>query len=154
LYRQAGDINMQHWAFLRACVVTALAATAALVIVITGSPARGATDQNFTVRTTADLVALCNTAPTDENYVAAIHFCEGFGVGAYQYYLALAAHNPSERFVCLTDPPPTRDAVKAGFVTWAQANASAMSEPAVESLFRYLAQTYPCTDAQRQPPAH
>jgi Rap1a immunity proteins len=135
-------------------MVTAIAATAAVLMMATGQPARGATTANFTVRTTADLVALCSTTPTEENYVAAIHFCQGFGVGAYQYYLAIAANNPADRFVCLSDPPPTRDAVKAGFIAWTQANPNSMSQPAVDSLFRYLAQSYPCTDAQRQAPAH
>lgn len=113
--------------------------------------ARAATTEHFMIRTTADLVALCETQPGQENYVAAIHFCEGFASGAYQYYLAIAHHSPTSRYVCPPDPPPTRDQAVAGFVSWARANSSAMSEPAVESLFRYLSTTYPCSDAQSAP---
>ena len=76
--------------------------------------------------------------------MAAIHFCEGFATGAYQYYLALAARDPGERVVCLPDPTPSRDQIKADFVAWAKANPSALNDPPVESIFRYLAEAYPC----------
>lgn len=128
----------------------ALAAALALCGPIS-TGARAATTDNFIVRTTADLVALCATQPGQDNYVAAIHFCQGFASGAYQYYLALAQNDPSSRFVCLPDPPPTRDQAIAAFVRWAQANAAAMSAPAVDSIFRYLGETYPCGAAARAP---
>jgi hypothetical protein len=61
------------------------------------SSAAGAADpDNFRVRTTEDLVQLCSVEPADPNYVAAIHFCHGFGSGAYQYYESTVA--PNERF--------------------------------------------------------
>ena len=113
--------------------------------------ARAATTENFMVRTTADYVALCESQQGSENYVAAIHFCQGFASGAYQYYLALAQNQPSSRFVCPPDPPPSRDQVIANFLAWARANQERMAEPAVESLFRYLGETYPCSAAQRAP---
>lgn len=139
---------MQRSLFLTTCV--ALLAIA-LLAVPSSRTARAATTDDFMVRTTADLVALCGTAPGQENYVAAIHFCQGFVSGAYQYYLAVAQHSPTSRYVCPPNPPPSRDQAIAGFLAWARANSSAMSEPAVESLFRYLGATYPCNDAQRAP---
>jgi hypothetical protein len=123
----------------------------ALLLSTSSLSARAATAEHFMVRTTADFVALCETAPNQENYVAAIHFCEGFAAGAYQYYLAIAQNSPSSRYVCPPDPPPSRDQAIAGFLAWTRANSGAMSEPAVESLFRYLSTTYPCSDAQRAP---
>jgi hypothetical protein len=93
--------------------------------------------------------ALCTTAPGQANHVAAIHFCEGFASGAYQYYLALAARDPAERFVCLPEPTPSRDKIKADFVAWTKANPSVMGDPPVESIFRYLAQAYPCAPAKK-----
>jgi hypothetical protein len=107
-------------------------------------PALAATLQNFQDATTADYLALCSTAPGQDNYVAAVHFCEGFASGAYQYYLSLAARDPAERFVCLPTPVPSRDKIKADFVAWAKANPAVMNDPPVDSLFRYLGQTYPC----------
>lgn len=122
-----------------ACVLAAMLGTA--------TPFAGAyaqtTMRDFTATTTADFVHLCNTPPSDPDYVAAIHFCEGFAVGAYQYYRAMA-NDPADRFVCLPDPPPSRDSVKASFVAWAQGNPAAMNEAPVDSLFRFLGETYPC----------
>lgn len=113
--------------------------------------ARAATTDNFVVRTTADFVALCESAPNSPNYVAAIHFCQGFASGAYQYYAALAQHDPASRFVCVPDPAPTRNQIIANFLVWIRAHQERLSEPAVESIFRYLGETYPCSAAQRAP---
>jgi hypothetical protein len=107
-------------------------------------PGMAASRESFQVATTSNFLALCDTAPGQENYVAAIHFCEGFTTGAYQYYLALAARDPGERYVCLPDPAPSRDKIKADFVAWTKANPSVLSDPPVDSIFRYLARTYPC----------
>jgi hypothetical protein len=129
----------------------ALLFIAALAAIPLAMSARAATTENFMVRTTADYVALCESRQGSENYVAAIHFCQGFASGAYQYYLALAQHQPSTRFVCPPDPAPSRDQVIANYLAWARVNQERMAEPAVESLFRYLGETYPCSDAQRAP---
>ena len=124
-------------------LAAALLAASALAA-IPPSLGEAATPDNFKDATTADYVALCATTQGQDNYVAAVHFCEGFATGAYQYYLALAARDPGERFVCLPNPPPSRDKVKADFVAWAKANPAVMNDPPVDSLFRYLGQTYPC----------
>ncbi|HET9229939.1 MAG TPA: Rap1a/Tai family immunity protein [Vitreimonas sp.] len=129
----------------------ALLFIAALAAIPLAMSARAATTENFMVRTTADYVALCESRQGSENYVAAVHFCQGFASGAYQYYLALAQHQPSSRFVCPPDPAPSRDQVIANFLAWSRTHQERMSEPAVESLFRYLGETYPCSDAQRAP---
>ena len=100
--------------------------------------------QDFTAKTTAQYLDLCNTQPGESGYVAALHFCEGFATGGYQYYLALATRSPEERVVCLPDPPPPRDRVKANFIRWAQANPASLNDPPVDSLFHFLAQAYPC----------
>jgi hypothetical protein len=130
---------------LAAAVLAAGALCAALP-----PPALAATLQNFQGATTADYLALCSTAPGQENYVAAVHFCEGFASGAYQYYQSLAAKDPNERFVCLPTPTPSRDKVKTDFVAWAKANPAVMNDPPVDSIFRYLGQTYPCPAAAKK----
>lgn len=126
-----------------------------LVAALTGAAlplnARAATSENFFVRTTADFAALCESSRSNENYVAAIHFCQGFAAGAYQYYLALAQRDPTVRFVCVPDPAPSRNEVIANFLVWARAHPEHMAEPAVDSIFRYLAESYPCSAAQRAP---
>jgi hypothetical protein len=113
----------------------------------------GATDmQTFYVRNAADLVALCSASPDAPNYIAAIHFCQGFGVGAYQYYLRTAATSAADRFVCPPDPPPSRDDAIAGFVAWANARPDVLAGDAVDALFLYLHATYPCPAHQAASP--
>jgi Rap1a immunity proteins len=109
-----------------------------------GAFAQATNPDDFHVRTTEDLVALCSAEPTDPNYVAAIHFCHGFGTGAYQYYESIASEDPSALFVCPPDPRPTRGEAIAGFVAWAHANPQFMKDRPVDSLFRYLSTAYPC----------
>jgi hypothetical protein len=106
------------------------------------SPAIAMGPPHFQVRNTADYVTLCTTPPGDENYVSAIAFCHGFGVGAYRYYLATTAE--ADRFVCPPDPAPKRSEVINGFVTWAKTRPDIMQKSAVDSMFVYLSGTYPC----------
>jgi len=120
-------------------------ATLAAVVLLAAVPARAASIENFQVKTAADLVALCGVDPGSEKYTAAIHFCQGFGVGAWQYYSAQGADDPTSEFVCIPSPPPTRNEAMAGFVTWARAHPQYLDSAPVDTLFRYLAETYPCS---------
>lgn len=121
----------------------ALLLAGALVAEVT--PASAATIQNFQVKTTADLVDLCSADPDSDHYIAAIHFCEGFAVGAYHYYLAQAADDPSSQYVCVPNPPPTRNDAIVAFLAWAKAHPQFMGEAPVDALFRFLGETYPCS---------
>ncbi|MGE0649286.1 MAG: Rap1a/Tai family immunity protein [Alphaproteobacteria bacterium] len=117
---------------------------AAGLIAPIGTASAATAPGNFRVNTTEDLVSLCATEPASPHYVAAIHFCHGFASGAYRYYEALATASPEHRYVCPTDPPPSRDQAIAGFVAWARSHPQSLGEPPVESLFRFLAESYPC----------
>ena len=64
--------------------------------------------ENYVIDTTADLIALCSVDPADPEYVAAIHFCHGYGAGAVQYHFIQVQAMPQLRMFCLPDPPPTR----------------------------------------------
>ena len=108
------------------------------------SPAGAADVQNFYVKNAGDLVTLCATQPDDQNYIAAIHFCQGFAVGAFQYYQELVKSTPAAKFVCLPDPSPSRNDALAAFVVWANAHPQYLNDPAVDTMFRYLGETYPC----------
>jgi hypothetical protein len=122
-----------------------LVLTGALCVGAGGIAAAATTPDDFRVVTTEDLVTLCSADPSDPNYVAAIHFCHGFGSGAFQYYQAITADNPKGRFVCVPNPPPTRTQAIEGFVAWARANPQHMDARPVDSLFEYLGTQYPCT---------
>ena len=60
--------------------------TACLLLLPPTRPGTGhaaATEGMFLMRDTSDPVSLCSAGQTDPLYAAAIHFCQGFGSGAY-----------------------------------------------------------------------
>ena len=116
--------------------------SAALSLLLSGG-VRAAEPDDFRVLTAADLVSLCSAGPNDPNYVPAIHFCHGFGTGAYQYYQAVTTGSPDQRYVCPPSPPPSRSAVVIGFVDWMKSRPDLASNPPVEALFQFPAETYP-----------
>lgn len=102
------------------------------------------TTENFRARTTQDLVSLCGSPATDPLHKEAVHFCEGYMVGAYSYYDAENCGPGGSHSVCLSTPVPSRDKVVAMFVQWANAHPQYMGEKPVDTLFRFLDATYPC----------
>lgn len=134
---------MRHHRFR---IVEALASALAILLVglSGGAPAQAASPEDFRAETTREMVALCGADPASETYVAAIHFCHGFAIGAYQYHASLAAASPGNRFVCLPDPAPSRSAAIADFLGWMEQHAEYLPDPPVDSMFRYLASRYPC----------
>ena len=102
------------------------------------------TDGDFEVKTTRNLLNLCTVSASDARSKEALHFCHGFLVGAYQYYLATLAGPNAKPLVCPPDPPPTRNAAIAAFIGWAQAHPQYTNEAPVETEFRFLTETYPC----------
>lgn len=101
-------------------------------------------EQDFDVNSTKDLVGLCSTQPTDPLYTAAVNFCEGFVVGAYQYYQVTAGAEGRAHLVCLPNPMPTRNESVHRFVQWASNHQKVLATQPVEGLFEFLSQTYPC----------
>ena len=119
-------------------------AEAAAVIVLVCASAQAAEPDDFRALTAMDLVTLCTTTPEDPNYAAAIHFCHGFAAGAYQYYQAIAAASPDQRYVCPPATPPSRSEAISGFIDWMGSRPGMAFKPPVEALFQYLGETYPC----------
>lgn len=120
-----------------------LAATLALLAAWPTS-SKAVTRENFRVSTTGDLVALCSAPNDDPMRVAAIHFCEGFVIGAYQYHEMEQAGPRGTRLFCL---PASGLTVQQGvrmFIEWAQKNPQYMSEKPVDSLVRFAVTTFPC----------
>jgi hypothetical protein len=102
------------------------------------------TRENFLLRHTQDLVELCTAPDGDPLRDAAIGFCHGYGLGAVHYYLAQHAGPESRPFVCLPNPPPSRVEGVQMFLAWARSHPQYMTEPAVESIFRFMKETWPC----------
>ena len=126
-----------------------LLAVMAVMAVMTVAGVRAQTgadpsETNFQARTTGDLVRLCEAVPSDATGIAALHFCHGFAVGAYQYHQVAAAAENKRPLFCEPRPRPMRNEAIAGFLSWAKQNPGAMDTPPVEGIFRYLAQYYPC----------
>ena len=107
-------------------------------------PAQGAvTQENFHVRTAADLVALCSAEGSDEMTTAAVVFCHGYAVGVYQTLMAQHAGMRTKPF-CVPNPAPSRTEALAAFVTWAKASPAVLSEGAPDAILRYISQQFPC----------
>ena len=106
---------------------------------------QGATPKNFKVETTKDLVTLCSVTEKDAYTSEAIHFCHGFLVGAFHYYLASTAPPGIPDFVCVPEPRPSRNEAISGFIDWTKEHPKHLTKEAVNTLFRYLEETYPCS---------
>jgi hypothetical protein len=113
--------------------------TAAIITLI---PAAVTADVKYQVRDTAALVEVCEANPRAADVNTSLAFCHGFLTGSVHFYYA--AIPESSRFACAPDPAPSRSEVMGEFVKWTKAHPQYLSQPAVETLFRYLAETYPC----------
>jgi hypothetical protein len=96
----------------------------------------------YRIRNTADLVRVCSAQPSEADQATAIAFCHGVLAGAYGYYVA--STSPADRFICPPDPVPTRSKVAIDFVAWAKARPQLMQQDAIDTLFRFAAETFPC----------
>jgi Rap1a immunity proteins len=102
------------------------------------------TETDFEAKTTQNLLNLCTVPPNDPYYREAINFCEGYLVGAYQYYVSEIGDDTREAFVCLPTPPPSRNEAVRMFIAWAQARPQYLHERPVETEFRFLTEQWPC----------
>jgi hypothetical protein len=116
----------------------------AVFLLIPALASAAAQEKEFVVASTADIIDLCTTAPDDPLYPAAIHFCQGYLVGAYAYYRAANSGPEGDRLVCLPDPAPSRNAAVEMYVKWAKAHPERMKEAPVDSFFMFLAEQWPC----------
>ncbi len=121
-----------------------MAAAMAAVILWFPFRAPATSEANFQVKTTRDLVALCAASQNDPLRVAAVHFCEGFAVGAYQYHLIAEAATKAKPLFCFPNPTPSRDEAIQQFIAWSKRQTVALDMPAVEGIFTFLRDQYPC----------
>lgn len=120
-----------------------IAAAAALLMALPAAAQQRLTSESFNVRTTGDLVRLCGTAPADPQYLEALGWCHGYGRGALDYHRAATPARAQPLFCGPTPSPPWAE-VLARFLAWGNANPNRMSAPAVEGVFLFLIDTYPC----------
>jgi hypothetical protein len=120
------------------------AVLAAVTVLVLAAPAAAVTEEQFHLRSGADLVALCSARTDDPLYVAAIHLCQGFGAGTYQTIQAMTTHEKLVPLLCPPNPPPTRNEGIRLFLDWAKNNEEHAQEPAVHHLGRFLVEKYRC----------
>jgi len=115
---------------------------AAAVLAVSGlpTPSGAVGKEDFQVKDAQDLVDVCTTPKTDPLYGAAMGFCHGYAVGAWQYYAAAG-----RKFLCVPDPAPSRVQAINGFIDWAGEHPQYMHEGAAQTLFKYLADAWVCT---------
>jgi len=113
-------------------------------LVMIGGSATAQTPDNFVIDTAGELAVLCSVSTDSPVYTAAIHFCHGYGHGAFQYYKAQSFAKGGSKFVCVPNPAPTRVEAWSGFIAWLKNNPKYNDGVAIDVLFRYLGETYPC----------
>ncbi len=102
------------------------------------------TPDDFLIDNMFDLAELCSTSQNDPIHTAAANFCQGYVVGAYHYYRALTSKPGEKPLFCLPNPQPSRNEAIGLFVAWARANPQYNNEPAVEALFKFAIEKWPC----------
>jgi len=123
---------------LKGCTV------AAGLMLLAPSAPYAATEANFAVRTTGDLVELCTATPESAISTAAANFCEGFAEGAVAVEIQDMAGVRGPKLFCLPNPPPTRNEALREFVNWARSSPDRLAQSSSDGLFRFLSERYPC----------
>ena len=102
------------------------------------------TESQFPPRTVRDLIEICAPAKDDPMMTAAINYCHGFAQGAVIVEEAHEGRRDVRKLFCLPSPPPPSGSEITRFIAWANALPSRLDEPAIDGMFIYLAETYPC----------
>lgn len=114
------------------------------VFVLAPLTAMAVDEKDFEVKTTRELINLCTAPLEDPLHTPAVNFCHGYLVGAYHFDQARAAVPEGHQLVCMSDPRPTRNETIAMFIDWAKDHPQYMSEPPVETQFRFMMEKWPC----------
>jgi Rap1a immunity proteins len=101
----------------------------------------------FPPRTVHDLIEICAPAKEDPMMTAAVNYCHGFAQGAILVEEAHEAQRSARKLFCLPSPPPAEGSEIGNFIAWANSLPSRLDEPAIDGMFIYLAETYPCPQA-------
>jgi hypothetical protein len=117
-----------------------LALAAAAMALALSAPAMA--QEQFRLHTAAELARVCSPGPSDRDAAVHLAFCHGVLAGAYGYFQSSVP--AADRFVCPPTPPVSRGQVANGFVAWLKARPQYNGDGAIDALFRYAAEAYPC----------
>ncbi len=99
------------------------------------------TETDFSAKTTGDLVDLCAADPKEPMGTAALNFCHGFAQGAVD---AVRRRAEELKKFCFPSNPPPRGVIMTEFANWARALPAHRAEPAIDGLFHFLGERFPC----------
>jgi Rap1a immunity proteins len=115
------------------------------LIIIGATAAVGAVSvSQFPPRTVADLVAICAPGKDDPLMTASVNFCQGYAEGAVDVEEAHEEQRHSRKLFCLPTPRVPRGTELTDFIAWAKERPARLDMPAIDGLFVYLAEKYPC----------
>jgi hypothetical protein len=121
-----------------------LASVAAALVLCAGAVQAQVTKENFYLRTTADLIAICGVSRDDPNAAGAIQFCHGYYLGL-DHFAEVTGRPFRNVLFC---PPEglrlTRDQTIGMLVEWHRKNPQHLSEPPFDGIVRWAAATWPC----------
>ena len=95
----------------------------------------------LSARTARDLAALCAAPVGSAGADAKINFCHGFAQGAVDDRLKTAG---DKKPFCFPTPTPKRSVTLNEFVAWVRATPSNGEMPAVDGLFKFFGDRFPC----------
>lgn len=129
---------------------TLAAGLAALVFCLgAGQASSAVTEDQFQIRNTGDLAALCAADPAEALGTAALNFCHGYATGAYQVMVEAQTTPRARQMFCMPKPEPTRNQSIVAFVQWARGNQARLALPPADGVAQFLSQTYPCPAPKR-----
>ena len=123
---------------------TQLSCLAFLLLGFSASGRAAVSEDNFLMKTTGDLVALCAADPSEPMGTAAANFCHGFAVGVYRVLSEQQAALKTGRLYCPPAMPPSRNEAIAQFVAWAKTSPTAASMSPTDGIAAFLSEKYPC----------
>jgi Rap1a immunity proteins len=91
--------------------------------------------------TAGQLADLCAAAPGSAGADTKINFCHGFAQGALDDRARIAG---DKKLYCFPSPTPGRTATMHDFANWVHALPANGAMPAVDGLFKFLGERYPC----------
>jgi len=113
----------------------------ALTAILFALPAQAQRSLNIQARTAGELADLCAANPKESQGDAKINFCHGFAQGV----ITVELRQPEgKKPFCFPNPPPNRTATMGEFVGWVRSMPDHRSVPAVDGLFRFLGERFPC----------
>ena len=104
--------------------------------------AQAAAPEQYALTTAAHLAQVCAPQAVQSEAVTASAFCHGVLAGAYGYFQASTTE--ANRYICPPNPPVSRAQVANGFVAWMKTHPQFAKDPAIDTLFRFAAEAYPC----------